>query len=388
MTTLKRKLIPAIVLIVAIASAWLIMQNKPDVARKPPARTTQMSVKTYQLMAKDYTITINSYGKVEPRTQGELRSQVSGQVVFVSPHFRAGDYFEKDEILLKIDPRDFEAQVQIAESGLANAHQLLLEEKARSQQALDDWTRLGNSSAPPPLVLRKPQLLAAEANVTSSEAALEQARINLDRAIIRAPYAGRIVAIHADIGQIIASGSSLADIFAVDALEVRLPLRNQDLQFINLPENYRVKSTDTAQSPKVTLVSALPGGESWSGRIVRTESAIDETTQQLHVIARVDDPYGQKAIGRQPLKIGQYVNAKIEGRQLNNVIVIPNESIYQGSYVYIVSNNLLQRKNIEIAWQDNTDALIASGLKAGEQLVTTMLGQVPSGTVVKITDSQ
>ena len=83
------------------------------------------------------------------------------------------------------------------------------------------------------------------------------------------------------------------------------------------------------------------------------------------------------------MKIGQYVTAQIEGRTLPNAIVIPNSAIYQGSYVYLFDQGLLQRTEIEVAWQNSRESLINMGLKPGNQLVLTPLGQVSSGTPVK-----
>jgi len=381
---IRRFVVPLAVAAVAVFSAWLIMVNSPDIARKPPPRSPQMTVETLKLKPNNYEVIINSYGTVEPRTRGELKSQVNGQVIEVSDHFRAGGYFEKNEMLVKVDPRDFRAQVQISEAALASARQALSEEQARSHQALEDWKRLGVSDKPSALVLRQPQLRAAEAAVASAEAALGQARLNLERTVIRAPYAGRVLSIDADIGQVVAVGSVLAEIFAVDAVEVRLPLRNQDLQFVDLPESYRFKAADRASLPKVVIESSLVVPEQWSARVVRTEGAIDETSQQLHVVARVDDPYGNKAEGRQPLKIGQYVSARIEGRTLTDTLVIPNRAIYQGSYVYVVKDGLLKRRDISIIWRNDEDAIIGSGLQGGDELVLTALGQVPSGTPVSV----
>ncbi len=384
----KRKFMALAIIVIAVIAARLIITNKPEIKRKPAPRSVQMSVEVMTLQAQQYQVTLSSYGVIAPRTQGEVKSQVSGQVVYVSEHFRAGAYFDKDEILLKIDPRDYETQIQIARASLASAEQLLIEEKARSQQALDDWRRLGNDAEPSVLVLRKPQLQAAEASVTSASATLSQAKLNLSRTIIRAPYAGRIITIHVDIGQVINSGVSLAEIFSTDAIEVRLPLKNQDLRFVHLPENYRIKQQLSTGLPRVIIESQLAGHDRWEGKITRTESAIDQNSQQLHVVATINDPYGARAIGKQPLKIGQYVNAVIEGKTIAAALIIPNQAIYQGSYVYTVENGLLQRHEIEIDWHNADDTLITAGLEAGMQVVLTPLGQLPSGTAVNIIDAE
>ena len=134
----------------------------------------------------------------------------------------------------------------------------------------------------------------------------------------------------------------------------------------------------------MTIRSELIGDVAWDAKLVRTEGAIDETARQLHVIAQIDDPFSAERDGQIPPKIGQYVTAELRGKTLNDVLVIPNSTIYQGTYVYVVENDLLQRHDIEIAWQNDRDAIISAGLEEGDMLVTTALGQVTSGLRVSI----
>ena len=142
-----------------------------------------------------------------------------------------------------------------------------------------------------------------------------------------------------------------------------------------------VKPADTVD---VVIRSDLIGDESWQASLVRTEGAIDESARQLHVIAQINDPFGRNNVGRSPIKIGQYVTAEIEGKYLSDVMIIPNNTIYQGSYVYTVEDGILRRKDIDIAWQNDAEAVVASGLKPGDELVTTSLGQVTSGIRVSV----
>mgnify|MGYP001828224874 CR=1 FL=1 len=150
-----------------------------------------------------------------------------------------------------------------------------------------------------------------------------------------------------------------------------------------MPESYRFADTATGAA-RVVIESDLVGQESWDAALVRTESAIDDAARQLHVIAQIDDPFGRGSEGRTPLKIGQYVTAKLEGRTLEDAIVIPNNTIYQGTYVYTVVDGVLRRRDIDIAWQNDREAVIGGGLEAGDQLVITPLGQVTSGVRVSI----
>jgi len=379
-----KKFLPIIVLSSLIFAAYIVTSNPPSAKRGRPSATPQLSVQVQKLTRSDLAVTIDSYGTIKPRTQSVLLPQVSGQIISISPKFRTGGFFEQGDILLQLDQRDLLAEVKIAQASLFTAKQNFSEEQARVEQAKQDWQRLGNSEKAPDLVLRKPQLLAAQASVYSAQAGLTKAELAVERSNIIAPYTGRILSKSVDIGQVVSVGTELAEIYAIDYVEIRLPLKNKDLPYMVLPENNRFQKATLDQQPAVTIFSDLVTRQSWKGRVVRTEGAFDEESQQLFVVAQIDDPYGENEGNGLPLKIGQYVSAKIDGKTIENALTIPNQAIYQGSYVYIVDGSVLKRKNIAIAWQSEEVAVIKTGLEAEQLLVLTPLGQVTSGTVVSI----
>lgn len=374
---------PIGIIVLLLGMAMLIRANPPEQSQRFAPAQREMVVMAMPVQFQNYPIQLQSYGSVQPRTQTILTSQVSGQVVYVNPNIRDGGFFDKGDVLVSIDPRDYQANVRIAEAVLMDAHQALADATARSEQAGEDWEMLGNDGEPPALVLRLPQLEAARAGVISAEATLQKAELALERTSIVAPFAGRVLRQNADIGQIVSPNSEIAAIYATDYVEVRLPIRNSDLEYIDLPEVYRDESSPDSEID-TRIVSDLIGNSTWDARLVRTEGAIDQSARQLHVIAQISDPFSKSADGRPQLKIGQYVTAVLSGHTLRDVLVIPNSAIYQGSYVYIVDDGVLQRRNIEIAWQNDHDAIIRQGLGDGDMLVTTALGQVTSGVRVSI----
>lgn len=378
-----KRILPLIVIVALGAASWVVYTNPPEVQRGQPPAPERISVDIRVLETAPFKVQVKSYGRVQPRTQSTLLPQVSGQIVWLNPGFRAGGFFDEGEELIRLDSRDYAADVAQADAALMSARQALAEEQARSAQAAADWKRLGNTGKAPPLVLRTPQLSAAKASVASAEAALAIAKLNLERTRIRAPYRGRVLDTAVDLGQVVSSGTTLGQVYAVDVLEVRLPLQNRDLAYLRLPEEYRVEGTEPFQ-PSVEIHADLIRPERWQGRVVQTEGAIDETSRQLHVLAQIDDPYGEKAMDRVPLKVGEYVTALIDGIDVEAALLIPNKAIYQGSYVYLVEEGVLQRRDVSIAWQNESRALIAQGLTAGDQLVLTSLGQVVSGTPVQV----
>ncbi len=378
-----RKAAPIAIIGALLLFAFIIKMNPPESPQRPPFSGPMMVVDVIPVERQSYQVHLQSYGTVQPRTQTTLIAQVGGQIVSVNPNVRGGGFFEKGDVLASIDPRDYEADVQIAEAILMDARQTLAEAEARSNQALEDWERLGNEGEPSALVLREPQLEAAKARIKSAESTLWKAQLKLERTEIVAPFAGRILKKYADIGQVVSNNTPLADIYATDYVEIRLPIRNRDLPFIDLPEVYRYEET-AEHVGGVKIRSELDGSATWDAQLVRTEGAIDESARQLHVIAQIIDPFSIQREGQTPIKIGQYVTAELRGKMAADVLVIPNAAIYQGSYVYIVHDEILQRRDVEIAWQNDKDAIITAGLEHGDALVTTVLGQVTSGIRVSI----
>lgn len=376
---MKKLILPVVVIAVLVGIGLLILRNPPSSSRGGPPKTRAITVEVMTVAPSAYQINLASYGTIAPRTSSALVAQVGGQILDVSDNLREGGFFARGDVLLAIDPREFEADVQINQAALADAQQLVEEERARANQAARDWKRLGNSSEPTALVLREPQLAAAKARLASAEATLAKSQLDLERTTVRAPYDGRVLQQRADLGQVVAAGASLADIYATDLVEVRLPLRNADLRFFDLPEG----AVNLAQMPDVEIYSDLGERTVWYGKVVRTEGAIDPTARQLHVVAQIDNPFSSSD-GRRPLKIGEYVTASLSGRQLVDARIVPVQSIYQNSFAYVAEEGLLARRPVDLLWQNETDALVASGLEFGDELVLTPLGQVSSGMPVRI----
>ena len=263
--------------------------------KKFPQFESAPKVDVQTLHPQSYQVWLATQGTVQARTESDLVSQVRGKVISVSPSFRPGGFFEEGDVLMEIDRRDYEMEVRIASGQLAQAKLRLSEEEATAAQALADWKRLNLSEEPSDLVLRKPQLNEAQANVDSASARLELAQLNLERTSIRAPYAGRVLYNQVDLGQYVSPGSSLARIYAVDYAEIRLPLSERQLAYIDLPELYRGDNQTSIDGPEVALTWTV-GNEQydWQGKIVRPEGALDTRSRQLFVVAQVENPMGNK----------------------------------------------------------------------------------------------
>ncbi|MAD76337.1 MAG: efflux transporter periplasmic adaptor subunit [Rheinheimera sp.] len=352
-----------------------------------PNGAAALTVEILPLKRQPFRIKLDSYGVVKPRTASALMSQVSGQVLFVDEAFRDGGFFTKGDLLVAIDDSDYLAEVNIAKANLITAQQNLTEELARVEQAALDWKRLGNEQQASDLVLRIPQQESANANLISAQAQLKIAQLALSRTKIIAPYSGRVISQDVDLGTVVSSNTVLAEIYATDYLEVRLAINNSDLAFVELPET-NIDNSSTAKAINVTFTSDLIGKQSWTGKVVRTESEINSVSRQLYVVAQINNPFEQNLERGFSIKIGEYVSAQIEGKTIEDALSVPVTAIYQGSYVYIEQDGVLLRKDVKIAWQNDQYALIKSGLEAGQLLVITPLGQVSSGTAVRVAGNE
>ena len=368
---------------VGIFAGLVASKKKPD---KKTAEVQRTLVEVMQAERKSVTFDVSSQGTVLPRTETTLYPEVAGEIIYVSPSLFSGGFFEKDEVLLKIDPSNYETAILSTEAQLARAQVTLMQEKVLAEQALKDWIALGNTREDATsLVLREPQLKEAEANVRSAEAALSMAQRDLRKTEIRSPYEGMVRNRFADLGQVVNQGTELAAIFAVDFVEIRLPLTAEDLQFVDLPYAFR-GGKEAVNKPKVVLTSRFGGlSESWVGSIVRTEGTIDPKSRVMYAVARVEDPYGlQRDDNAIPLSVGMFVEASISGKTFDDVAVFPRYVLRGKSQVLIVNDEeKINRRDVTVLKTDSKQVYIGDGVNDGERVCLTALEFVVEGMPVE-----
>ncbi|HBS26058.1 MAG TPA: efflux transporter periplasmic adaptor subunit [Gammaproteobacteria bacterium] len=369
---------PIIVIGIGIAVMKGMMATAPKAERHEKKQAIPV-VEVMQLKVTDYPIVIKSYGTVEPSTQTTVVAEVSGKIISRAKYFNDGEYFRKNDIFLKIDPRDYQSAVTIAESELARQRVKLQQEKAQAEQALIDWKELGGDGEPNDLALRKPQLASAKADIAGAQAKLKQSKTNLERTKIHAPYDGRFLETLVDIGQYVTPATPVAKIYATDYVEIKLPLDDKQLTFLSLPEQFAGE-----KRPPGAKVIISKGEHRWVGEIVRSAGAIDSQSRQQFVIVKVDNPYSRSTPGRPPLKIGLFVDAQIAGKSLTNVIVIPRAALREEDSVLLVVDNKLTRRDIKIVWRTENKVVVSGGLQVEDQLITSPISYAAEGSKVTI----
>ena len=377
MSRTSKIVLPVLIVLVGLAVAVFIVRAKPEAERQPVEAFAPV-VRVIEVAPVDVTLRVRSQGTVRPRTESTLVAQVSGEIKAVGRAFAEGGFFERGEMLVSIDRADYELAVARAEAQLAQAELRREQERAQAEVAREEWEDLGTGT-PSPLTLREPQLAEAEAAVRAAAASLDQARLNLERTTIRAPFAGRVRAKHADVGQFVAPGSRLADIFSVDSSEIRLPIPQDQLAFLDVA----LDGARGEEGANVLLSANLGGANArWSARVVRTSGELDPQSRMYNLIAEVEDPYRRREEGA-VLPVGLFVDAEIEGRTVENVFVIPRTALRDGSQVLVLDDDRLEFRGVEVLRLQGEDVLVASGLEAGELVCVSALETAVDGMRVE-----
>jgi len=372
---MRKLIVPGLVILASIFGAVTLMATAPKLepsSIEPVATTVRVVV----VNPRPIQLSVYSQGTVVPNTESELIPEVSGRVVWMSPSLVAGGYFEEDDVLLRLDSGDYKSAVTRSRASLTRA-------EAEFEHARFEYRRLKRlenrqlaSRSQMENSLRA--LRVAEAAVQDAQAGLEQSNRNLARTAIKAPFTGLVRSEAVDIGQFVSRGSQIATVYASDQAEVRLPIADRQLAFLNLPVGHRGELPLNKQ-PHVTLSAEYAGRKlTWEGRIVRTEAQIDTATRMVHVIARVFN-----ADQEVPLSVGLFVKADIEGLLAQNIIVLPRNALRNGNRVLVVDDeNRLRFRTIEPLRLYRGEVLIRSGLEPGERVCISPLQTAVEGMLV------
>lgn len=384
MIPLSYVLIPLAIIFGGIFLAIVGAALAPKPSKKPMENKAPL-VEVVEVRQGDVVFEIETQGSILPRTETTMVSEVSGVVKKVSSKFVAGGFFRKGELLLEIDPITYEVALLQAQARLDAANAKLIEEEARGKQAEKEWSMTGRKKSNAPiLALRKPQLQQAKADVKAAQADVKNAQIKLDRTRIIAPYDAMVKAKMVDIGQYVSTGTQLATTFAVDYAEIRLPIKEKDYPYVEIPR----WGSDDQQGSRVEL-TAIRGGKlrQWQTYITRAEGVVDDKSRVNYVIAQIVDPYGVLTQGQssEPLKIGTFVKAKIYGATTPNIITIPRKAVRNANDIYLVDENRqLDLAKVEILRSDTNNVYVSSGLEDGDKVVITKLAAAIEGMQLRL----
>ena len=376
------KFYPIIIIVLGLLISTLMIILKPT-TKPEEVKFPDPFVETKKIYPQSINIIIKSQGSIIPQKESQIFPEIIGPVVYVSSKLYEGSSFNRGDILARIDSKDYELDIKSAESTLAAAKTKLSFEEAESNSAREEWEKIGLGE-PGDLTLRIPQLKQAKSAVEAAEANLERLKRNLDKTIIKAPYDGLVRKKNIDIGTVVSPGFLLASVYATDYVEIKLPIPDEDLAFLDIPLDGT--EIEIKNQPRVNLIGSF-GGEKiiWDGKIVRMEAEIDPKSRMAILIGRVSNPYDLSKY-KIPLRVGQFVEAKIIGKNFKNLYTINRELIRNGNQVVTINqlDTTLDFRSVNIIRYVDDNALINQGLDNQTSICITNLDVMYNGMKVQL----
>lgn len=376
---MKRLFVTLLTIALIVGGTYLgitfLQANKPEAKKRELVQTTP-TVEVTKVTPAAADITIKSEGSVYARRETIVAAEIAGRITQLHPNFEPGGTFREGELIALLDPLNYEAAVSQAEGVLAEAQLQIELEKARAQQALRDWKKIGRGKEPTALVLRTPYLKRAEAGLKSAQAALERANEDLARTQIKAPFDCRVRATNLDVGATVAPGAALGTVYDPTDFLVRLALSLDD--YALLPEE-----------PKIT-VSAQIGGRRyrWQAETLWTEGELDRETLSSNFLAKILPNEENGARFRFP-PAGLFVEAEVEGVTLENVLKVPRSAVRGEREVSVLTEeSLLAFRELEIVRRDREYVYASGELQPGDRLILTKMELPVVGMKLAVAESK
>ena len=383
--TVFKIIFPLLIIVAGVFIFKMMAAHKQPPIKKPVARSGAL-VQVLTVKRTDRQVDIPVTGTIVPKQEISLIPQVSGKLVYVAPLFEAGAYFSAGEVLLKIEDIDYNLAIERAKAQVAKMEFELSSVQSKAKVAKQEW-QMGNHASEAPvssLVLYGPQLKEAQANLTSAVAALQQAKVNLSRTRITAPFNCRIRSEQISIGQYVTPGSKMAVLVSSDEAEAIVPVPLSDLAWLQVPRPGRMKQSSRA-SVQITSGSQV---FNWPGRLARSLGEVDQVGKMVRMAVTVADPYNLKAAApkdRPELALGMFVQVIFRGRMAKGVIPIPRQALRENDTVWLMtSENKLKIVPVQISRREHDEILVKGGLAANDRVVLSKLVGAVAGMPLKL----
>jgi len=337
--------------------------------KKPPEEKVKVDntpiVAVENISVTPMALEVSSYGVVKPKYETTIVAQVSGEIVELSDRFVRGGIVKKGQLLARIDPNDYHAALIDAQANMASARAALETEVAQGKVAEQEWKQITDTS-PTELSLRKPQLAQEIARVKSAQASVLRAERNLQRTEIRAPYDAMINSRTIGLGSFVGVGSEIGMLLGTAIAEVRLPVADNQLQFL----------IEQGMNADVHLLGTYSGKDiQWSASIARSEGVIDSESRMSYLVAEIQDPYrlNKNTDNTMPLRFGSYVQAKILGIEIANASIVPRYLVVDNRVAILDNESKLHYAEVKVERQQGGDVIISNGLLDGDKLIVSAL---------------
>lgn len=391
---MKKIILPVLVLGALLFASRILITMRPEPQPKEVVKQIPF-VEVIEARQVNLRSSINTFGTVRPQTLTTLIAEVPGVIEDIAPiinekasaqSFHTGGFFNKGELLLKIEDTNLKAALAEANANVSRTHLQLVQELELAKQAKIEWGARDWSLASD-LVKRKPQIQKAQAEAKAAEAKLNKATRDLARALVKTPFQGRILKTMVDVGQQVGAGSpsALAEIYSLDAAEVFLSLSQTEMNFLGFSDGFQ---NDKGFSVQVEVLNKK-GKTIHQGRLERSEGVVDSQTRLTKLVALVKNCFAnpftpQKIL--EPLSVGQFVKVRLRGAS-QDVFVIPDSAFRtQNTILTVDQDNRLQIKEVETLHRAGKKVWVSEGLSDGEKVCITPIEIIANGMEVRVVE--
>jgi RND family efflux transporter MFP subunit len=367
----------------SIAVAGYMMVHQPRAERRKPVPSVPV-VTVQELSLSDYLVVIPAMGTVVPAKEVDLKAQVGGGIIWTHPEFVEGGIVKRGQELVKIDSVDYELALTSKKALLETAIANLKAEQGKQEVARTEWEILGlgenATELDRELALRQPQLAEIQASLKAAQASVRQAELDLERTVVKAPFNAVVRSANVDKGAQVTTQTSLANLAGTDSYYVEALVPLDRIDWIYFPER--------SGNPGSLATVETGTGRTRQAWVYKLLGDLEPNGRLARILLEVKDPLDLQnpEQERQPVLLGDYVSADIEGRTIEEVFNISREYLKDGNLIYTVdSEDRLRIKEIDVLWQD-VASVVARGLEPGERLVVSELPAAVEGMSVRIAE--
>lgn len=390
MTKILKIALPLLVLMGALLVAIWLFATRPSADQNPPGENVTL-VKVRVLEPVTRRVVVSAKGTVIPAREIVIQPEVSGRVVSQNKQLSPGGRIKKNELLVRIDRRDYELALSREKAALAQAEFQLKVEQGRKEVAEYEWTLMDKKNQPTgaakELTLRNPHIENSKAAVEAAKSGLERSRLNVRRTEIKAPFNGMVRTESVEIGQLVTPQSRLATFIGTNAFWVQISVPVEKLDWIDVPGRGAEKGS------VVTVYYQAGSGTKIerSGRVIRLLGDLDALGRMAQLIVSVEDPLGLQAKAgdpsSKPLFLGSYVTVNIPGHEIKDVFEISRTALRDGDKVWLMDGaGRLVMRNVQVVWRESQVVYVQGGLNPEERMVISRIPNPVAGMQLRQDD--
>lgn len=378
-----RVILPLLIIIAGGLYAVYLLKTSPKSKRQPPLRQARL-VEVVSIEPSDVPIKINAMGTVIAAQEVDLKSQVSGKIMELSPELIRGGIFLKNQMLMKIEPDDYELLVEQRESDVAAAETNLKLEYGNQAVAEQEYKLLEGvvSENDKELVLRKPQLISSLSSLQAAKARLQQAKIDLERTNIVAPFNSIVKNKYIDLGAMVSQSTTLVTLTGTDEYWVEVMVPVNQLKWIEVPR----QNNDAGSAARIYNSSAWGNGTYRTGSVIRLSPDIETRGQMAKLLVSVKDPLSlnTKKVDNE-LLLGSYVRVEIQGETVKSAHVLDRGLLHDGDNIWLLTaDNTLDIKPVDVIYRGENEVVIYDGISSSDKIITTDLAAPVEGMLLRL----